>query len=334
VKDETLQDNPEPSTRTFHRTMGQKAPKANMNRGKKYSNKLGSVERFGTPTVSPPKSGQSQTFRQRQAPPAGAKNGHGFKPGQFAGRLPMPDTAPPPRARPSQSSRQFPASSALPNPLDDPSQSSRQSPASSALLNPLDDPIPEFTSVMNATLERMADIMRGFRGEVVIQAEFGRLIMSHIPANLILSPDSLQSSPEAEVRNLLLPNVQDPTNSTGVFFSPVLTTLPNDVNYLVDMKNRAGEAMWEQNTHSWSVIYEIVCHDTRNPGSNEFSVEINGETFNARIKTRRHFGAINVHGTRRHWDFRIAAFGFGNKESNDKLYGNFARAIQKSLYIP
>ena len=314
MKDETLQDNPEPSTRTFRRTMGQKAPKANMNRDKKYSHKLGSVEIFETPTVSPPKSGQSQNFRQRRAPPAGAKSGHGLKPGQFAGRLPMPDAAPPPRARPSQPSRQFPASSALPNPLD--------------------DPIPEFTSVMNAALERMADIMRGFRGEVVIQAEFGRLIMSHIPANLIPSPDSLQSSPEAEVRSLLLPNLQDPTNSTRVFFSPVLTTLPNDVNYLVDMKNPAGEAMWEQNTHNWSVIYEIVCHDTRNPGSNEFSVEINGETFNAQIKTRRHFGAINVHGTRRHWDFRIAAFGFGNKERNDKLYGDFARAIQKSLYIP
>ena len=100
------------------------------------------------------------------------------------------------------------------------------------------------------------------------------------------------------------------------------------------MNDGADIPLWDQDATESSVIYEISCHNEALAGWNPFSIEIDGDMFVTRIKTRYDFGAISVHGIKRHWDFRMVAFGFGDDEQNETLYGDFARAIQCSLYIP
>lgn len=196
------------------------------------------------------------------------------------------------------------------------------------------DPIPEFFTDINASFRDLIRGLQGFPGEVVVQAEFGRIILRKINSRLITSEETLESFPSQELLDLLLPKTPKNGNQGTTFFSNILTILPTDMTYLVDMKNRDGEPMWENKLAEWSIFYEISCHNEGLAGWHPFSIEIDGETFSTRIKTRYDFGALNIHGTRRHWDFRLVAFGFGNDEQNKELYEDFASDIQTSLYIP
>lgn len=259
---ETIQEVSEPSTRSYYKTMNQKAAKSN-----------------------------------RQ----------GKKKGRFAGRLELPDPVPTPKpARPQATAK----------PLI------------------VGDPIPEFHKHVNASFGNLMHGLRGFSGEIIVRAELGRIILKKIPAKFISSEDSLRTYPPEELMDLMRPRPERPNSSSLAFFSNVMTELPLEINYLREMKNSAGQLMWESSVKDRCIIYEISCHDEGLAGWNPFSIEIDGKTFESRVKTRRDFGAINVHGTRRHWDFRIAAFGSSNSERNDKRYGEFAKAIQSSLYIP
>jgi hypothetical protein len=196
------------------------------------------------------------------------------------------------------------------------------------------DPTPAFLTEINSSFRKLVTGLQGFPGEVVVQAELGRIILRKLNRRFIAVEDDPESFPPEELLNQLLPNSQKKEKLGRTLFTNVLTTLPTDIDYLVDMKNRAGEPMWEQNAKDSSVTYEISCHNEKVLPWSRFSIEIDGETFDTRIKTRYDFGAINVHGTQRHWDFRMVAFGFGDSEQNEELYGDFARAIQRSLYIP
>jgi hypothetical protein len=196
------------------------------------------------------------------------------------------------------------------------------------------DPVPEFFTDIKANFRGLIQGLQGFPGEVVVQAEFGRIILRRINSRFITSEDILESFPSQELLDLLLPKPPKAGKQGITFFSNILTILPADMTYLVDLKNRDGEPMWEKKLAEWSIFYEISCHNEGLPGWHPFSIEIDGETFSTRIKTRYDFGALNVHGTRRHWDFRLVAFGFGDDEQNKVLYEDFASAIQSSLYIP
>jgi hypothetical protein len=196
------------------------------------------------------------------------------------------------------------------------------------------DPASGFATEADTSFRSLMKGLQGFPGEIIVQAEFGRIILRKIDPSFVTSDNNLESFPQKEILAQLLPNSGKAGNPGRAFFSSILTTLSTDATYLVGMKNRTGTPIWEQNAAETSVIYEISCHDEGLSGWNPFSIEIDGSTFNTRIKTRYDFGAINVHGTLRHWDFRIVAFGFGDDAQNEKLYGDFARAIQQSLYIP
>jgi len=257
---EMLQGTSEPSTRNFHTTMNQKAPKPNQK---------------------------------------------GQKIGQFADRLGLP-ALPPPAALQSQASTQ----------------------------TPVIDPIPEFLAQINDSFEELMKGVQGFPGEVVVHAELGRILLSGIPPKFVASEDNLEGYSPNDLSGLLLSNPERAGNPSTTYFTNVLTRLPADIKYLADMKNDAAQLMWEQIPSARSVIYEISCYNNKLPGWNPFTIEIDEATFRARVKTKYQFGTINVHGTRRHWDFRIAAFGFGDDNINEQLYGEFANAIQSSLYIP
>lgn len=195
------------------------------------------------------------------------------------------------------------------------------------------DPSPEFITGINDSFKSLMIGLQGFPGEVVVQAELGKLILRKVNPKFITTDHKPQSFPSKDLLAQLVPGSAKAGKSGQAFFTNILTTLSTDANYLVDMKNQAGQPMWEKNAAESSIIYEIFCLGEGVSGGNPFTVEIDGTDFSMRIKTRYDFGSINVHGTLRHWDFSLVAFGFGDEEQNEKLYGDFARAIQRSLYI-
>jgi hypothetical protein len=196
------------------------------------------------------------------------------------------------------------------------------------------NPTPEFLKEVKARFRKLMTGLQGFPGEVVVQAEIGRIILRKVKSQFITSDDNAESFSQKDVLAQLLPGSERANSHVQTLFTNILTTLPTDISYLVSIKGQSDRAMWQQTAAESSVVYEISCHNEALAGYNPFTVEINGETFDTRIKTRYDFGAINVHGILRHWDFRMVAFGFGDDEENEKLYGDFARAIQRSLYIP
>lgn len=196
------------------------------------------------------------------------------------------------------------------------------------------DPAQQFLTGVKTSFKRLMTGLQGFPGEILVQAEFGRIILRKINSRYVTSNDNLESFPSQEILTQLLPNPEKDGNEVRTFFTNTLSTLSSDIGYLVDMKAQTGQPMWEKNTAKSSVIYKISCHNERLSGWNPFTIEIDGEIFSTRIKTIYDFGAIYIHGTLRHWDFRITASGFGDEEQNEVQYGDFARAIQRSLYIP
>jgi hypothetical protein len=192
------------------------------------------------------------------------------------------------------------------------------------------DPLPEFLQEINTSFDEMMKGVRGFQGQVVVQAEFGRFILKRIDERY-LSLRSRESSEDPEtIQNVL-------QKGPFIFFTNIVTTIPAEIHYLIDMKDAAGTEMWEKKPARWTVSYEFLCRDTQSLtdyGYAPFMVEIDAETFVTQIKKRRPFGSINVHGTKRHWDFRIAAFGLESNEATEEAYGDFATALRLSLYIP
>jgi hypothetical protein len=61
---------------------------------------------------------------------------------------------------------------------------------------------------------------------------------------------------------------------------------------------------------------------------------MNAETFQAILTEPRDLGNIYTHGTKRAWDFRIAAFGGERTEMTDQKYGEVVDSLKRSLYIP
>ena len=270
AESEVQQKSSEVSTRKFHYTMNQKAPKP--------SNKA---------LKSIPK---------------------GIKSNTYAGRLELPS---PPKPQPRRS-----AGSEVPH---------VETPVTAV------DPLPQFRQEINSGFDEMMKGIRGFRGQVVVQAELGRFILKRIGRRyLSLKEDESSEDPET-IQNVL-------QNGPFTFFTNIVTIIPAEIHYLIDMKDSAGAEMWEKSPSSWTVFYEFLCRDmqslTEYGSYNPFMVDIDAETFVAQVKQRHHFGTINVHGTKRHWDFRLAAFGLESNESTEGLYGDFATALQLSLYIP
>lgn len=222
--------------------------------------------------------------------------------------------------------------------VNSPSISTRRSDKSSpeAAAPPV-DPLPEFVLQINGAFEEMMKGIRGFRGEVLVHAEFGRIILKNIHSQHIAD----DQKPDRLYEKHQLVNVLQPQRFPGAllpypFFSKVLTTIPPDVSYLIDMKAATGQRLWG-NELPWKIEYQFLGRNEGVIGANSFIIHTDGEkqNFKTMVKKQRPLGEIYVHGTKRNWDFRISAV--GNEKYDDTYactYDPLAAALRASLYIP
>jgi hypothetical protein len=194
------------------------------------------------------------------------------------------------------------------------------------------EPTPQFISGIKLRFGELLQGLRGFRGELNLQAEFGRLLLKDIPHRFIARENS-ERSMEPEVALAIL---EDPKAPSQAVFTKLLTVLPADITYLVEMKDRKGDFIWKQaqDQQIWAIFYEILCVDYRQRRPGAFTIEIDGENFSYKVKIRRDFGAINVHGVKRRWDFRVSATGIEGTDETDPAYEEFAKVLMDSLHIP
>ena len=176
--------------------------------------------------------------------------------------------------------------------------------------------------------------MRSFRGELQVRAEFGRIILKGVHRKFVSKGHSIKNHTKDDLLEILDPNENYVTSNT--LFTNVLTTVPSDIQYLIDLQTKSGGRLWEvQNEEPWSVVYEFVGHEKGILGYQPFSIEIDGErdTKDIKIKTKKDLGYLYVHGTKRQWDFRLAAIGSKISNDLDHRYNHFAEAIGRYLYI-
>jgi hypothetical protein len=204
------------------------------------------------------------------------------------------------------------------------------------------DPSPEFIMEVNSNFEEMMKGVRGFRGEVLVHAEFGRIILKNIASKYVTHAEKQERLHKRHTLvQVLEPEPQKGALLPYTFFSKVLTTIPADINHLVDMKDSKGQKLWAKKL-SWKVNYQFLGRDESiiDFNANSFIIDVDAENFKWIVKKHpRTLGEINIHGTKRNWDFRISAVGNESfDESCDECYkcncGELADAIKKSLYVP
>jgi hypothetical protein len=188
------------------------------------------------------------------------------------------------------------------------------------------DPSPEFIVDFNEAFAGMANNLRGYRGQLTVQVEFGRVILRKFKKQKLTNKDVNNLFDVSEIQRLLY----NPTNDGPVcVFTPVLTTCPGEIPPILATKDISGELLWAQKSPKWNVSYEFTFRDKTL--DTRFTVEIDAETFDTEVKTCREVANIFVHGTKRYNDYRIVATGY---EHLDNKYGHVATALESSLWIP
>lgn len=197
--------------------------------------------------------------------------------------------------------------------------------------NSLTDPLPDFIEEINQSFKELMTGLRGYRGKVVVQAEFGRIILGRFHPKQLSVGSKEHLLDGAYLQKILLePTEYGPT----VDFTSVLTAVPAEIQYMVNLKGKGDQNLWEMNkVAKWNTTYEFVFTDPRDL-LYPVMIEIDAETFIAQIKARCRLGNLFIHGTKRHWDVKVAAIGYGNNRALEDKYGDLATAIQSSLYIP
>lgn len=211
--------------------------------------------------------------------------------------------------------------------LEQPSPPSSKQPVPNHLTN-VNDQTCQFIADLKANFVELLRGLRGFQGELNIQADFGRILLK-VAQKHITGADSEQSMAPHMALEILEAPYAAPT-----VFTKILTVLPADMSALIEMKDCSGAYLWKQVRTSWDVLYEFLCVDTRTRKHRPFTIEIDGERLSCQAKTRLHLGAINVHGVKRHWDFRVSATGVHTESDIDPIYGEFAKIVRDSLHIP
>jgi hypothetical protein len=193
------------------------------------------------------------------------------------------------------------------------------------------DPLPEFVEALEASFGAMVHGIQGFRGKIVVQAEFGRVLLRNIKPSHLTTKERDHPLDVMFLHNLLTSGSEA---APLTFFTKPLTILPADIQYLVELKNASGNDIWEHRPFDGVVKYEFFCQDQKAIGYTPFTIEIDGEKDYWEIKIRRDLGSIYINGAKRHWDVCISATGYEiNKEAQEK-YAELASAIEASLYIP
>lgn len=217
-------------------------------------------------------------------------------------------------------------------PAPSPPRPLRQTPRTK-LVNDTVDPLPEFVLQVNSEFEALVNPLRGHSGEIKVRLEFGRIILKDIPRTAIARYDTTKSLSVEEILKILKPVNGVP----HAYFTNVLTTVPSDIHFILDMKNHSGQKMWNTDSTpaAWRVIYEFICHHQGALMYLPTSLEVHGNTGGSqrRLRQKRDFGHINVHGTKRQWDFRIAAAGYEIEDNIEPLYKRLGEEVSGSLYV-
>ncbi|KAF7940225.1 uncharacterized protein EAE98_000352 [Botrytis deweyae] len=180
--------------------------------------------------------------------------------------------------------------------------------------------------------------VRGFRGEVKVHIDFGRILLGNLPVKIVSKEE--QNKPYDE--DFIIPHLYPPIGAKlregdgpEVTFTNILTALEADTTFLFNLKNNEGVRLWSEKCSEWKVTYEFTCLELRT--DKLFIIEIDAETFETHIVVLKRCGGTYVHGTMRHWDLQLNVEGIEDEEdirSNWPGYDELATEIQRTLYIP
>ncbi|KAI1006220.1 hypothetical protein K3495_g2002 [Podosphaera aphanis] len=177
----------------------------------------------------------------------------------------------------------------------------------------------------------MMERIRGYRGELSIETNFGRIIIKGLHDRYVANKNLSEKIFTAEkTREILMDNS---VLTSGFEFTKILTTRLSEIEHLITIKNSQGNNYWMPKRAETSLTYEL-CFSDKGSLNSRFIIEINAENFTTKIKTLSELGNIYVHGTKRFWDFRLSATGAGRKTELSALYGELARMVSKSVFIP
>jgi hypothetical protein len=195
------------------------------------------------------------------------------------------------------------------------------------------DPIPSFVEDIDQAFKDIVETLRGFRGKVEVQVDFGRIILRHFNDNQLSEGNNKENSiyDATKIHQIL----SKPSGHGPIcHFTPVLTTVSGEVPHFLTMKDRFGNLMWEEKVADWNVTYEFTFNDRKALSEKYFTVEVDAQTFITRITRKFDLGNIYVHGTKRHNDFRIRATGDNRSRTLDDKYSAIATAVETTLWVP
>ncbi len=186
----------------------------------------------------------------------------------------------------------------------------------------------EFGDEMEANVHTILTSLRNYHGEINLKCHFGRMLIKPFGPSIMHSLDKAHSLPAENVCDLLL---KYPRKTS---FTQAVTTLPADVEFLVNMSiEETKQRIWGDAVEC-TVTYEFICCDHEDydgrcePG---FIIEMDADSFETKVKSAPiNFGNLNVHCTLRNWDYLISATGSKNLEED---YGDLVQAIKQSTYI-
>jgi hypothetical protein len=197
------------------------------------------------------------------------------------------------------------------------------------------DPLPAFVKELNKKFAKLLTGVRGFRGNVKLEVQFGRILLRGIKSMHIAGKENkVQSMSEEDFQRILHP-VKEHTGGgrPTASFTNKLTMVPSEITGLTQLKEcPEGGPLWDTRQFDWDVFYTFTF--TENGTDVPFTIEINAETFVTRIKIQRSFGHLNVHGTKRVWDFRVSLTGLKLDEDYEEKYAGLAAMLKETLFIP
>lgn len=191
------------------------------------------------------------------------------------------------------------------------------------------DPTPIFLNDVNVATRSILGTMQNWQGTVTLQAQFGRIFFCDVQTRYVAEGSR---ATESYSKDVLRKYLDSATSLPGVIhFTEILTTLPADVQFVIDIEDDNEKRIWKSSVReNWLIVYEFYCQDT--VSNRHFMLEIDGETFACSIKELPHqIGHVYVHCTTRNWDYRIAAVG---QKLIDDAYNVFAENLLKDLYVP
>ncbi|KAM0163505.1 hypothetical protein ACHAQE_003291 [Botrytis cinerea] len=184
-------------------------------------------------------------------------------------------------------------------------------------------PIPQelFLKNFEVMLGGLMSPARGFRGEVKVHIDFGRILLGNLPVKIVSKEDQNKPYDEEFIISHLYPmpggKIRE-GDGPEVTFTNILTSLGADTTFLL-------------------ILRTVKAFVSELRTDKLFTLEIDAETFEAHIVVLKRYGGTYVHGTMRHWDLQLNVEGVEDEEdirSNWPGYDDLATEIQRTLYIP